>query len=132
MIDTFEDENCNKKSIQDDAGLSQNKIHSLKKHTENMVKKLRAIPKHLNIDKKKMLDIKPDSQKSPHEITNKTETAKTKPQVECQSFCLCTHENVWDSEKKNITEIGVLKKCDHCKKYHELYLNYNSENNSSS
>ena len=25
----------------------------------------------------------------------------------------------------------MWKKCDHCKKYHELYLNYNSENNSS-
>ena len=25
-----------------------------------------------------------------------------------------------------------MGKCDHCKKHHELYLNYNSENNSSS
>ena len=34
--------------------------------------------------------------------------------------------------KKNITKLKMLKKCDHCKKHHELYLNYNSENNSSS
>ena len=34
--------------------------------------------------------------------------------------------------KKNITELGALKKCDHCKKHYELYLNYNSENSSSS
>ena len=24
----------------------------------------------------------------------------------------------------------MWKKCDHCKEHHELYLNYNSENNS--
>ena len=34
--------------------------------------------------------------------------------------------------KKNVVELGLWKKCDHCKKHHELYLNYNSENNSSS
>ena len=33
--------------------------------------------------------------------------------------------------KKNITKLKMLKKCDHCKKHHELYLNYNSENISS-
>ena len=65
-------------------------------------------------------------------MINKTETVKTEPQMECQSFCLCIHENVWDSEKKNVIELAVLKKCNHCKKHHELYLNYNSENNSSS
>ena len=61
VIDTSENENCNKKLIQDDAGLSQDNTHSLKKHAENKVKRLRAIPKHLNIDKGKMLDIQPDS-----------------------------------------------------------------------
>ena len=34
--------------------------------------------------------------------------------------------------KKNIIEIKMWKKCDHCKGHHELYLNYNFENNSSS
>ena len=59
VIDTSENENCNKKLIQKDVGSSQDKshnkhkIHSLDECVENMVKKLRAIPKHLNIDKKK-------------------------------------------------------------------------------
>ena len=132
VIDTSGNENCNKKLIQNDAGLSQDKTHSLKKHAENMVKGLRAIPKHLNTDKGKMLDIQFDSQKFLHEIINKAETEKIKPQMECQSFCLCSYENIWDSEKENVTKIGIFKKCDHCKGYHELYLNYNSENNSSS
>ena len=97
-----------------------------------MVKGLRAIPEHLNIDKGKMLDIQPDSQFFFHEMINIAEAVKTKPQVECQSFCLCSHENVWDSEKENVIELAVWEKCDHCKGHHELCLNYNSENNSSS
>ena len=76
------------------------KTHSLNEHAKNMVKKLRAIPKHLNIDKKKMLDIQPDSQKFLHETINETETVKAEPQMECHNFCLCNHENVWDSKKK--------------------------------
>ena len=58
VIDTSEDKNCNKKLIQDDTGSSQNKSynkyksHSLDECVENMVKKLRAVPRHLNIDKK--------------------------------------------------------------------------------
>ena len=132
VIDISENENCNKKLTQNDAGLSQNKTHSLKKHAENKMKGLRAILKHLNTDKKKILDIKPDPQKFPHETFNKTETDRFEPQVECQSLCLCSHENIWDSEKKNITEIGILKIYDHCKKHHELYLNYNSEKKKSS
>ena len=59
VIDTSENDNCNKKLIQNDIGPSQNKshdkykTHSLDENAENMVKELRAIPKHLNIDKKK-------------------------------------------------------------------------------
>ena len=59
VIDTSENENCNKKLMQNDAGSSQNKSydkhkkHLLNECVENMVKKLRAIPRHLNIDKKK-------------------------------------------------------------------------------
>ena len=34
--------------------------------------------------------------------------------------------------KKNVIKLAVLKECDHCKRHHELCLNYNSENNSSS
>ena len=106
MSDISENENCNKKLTQNDAGSSQDKsynkheTHSLDECAKNMVEKLRAIPRHLNIDKGKMLDIQPDSQKIFYEIINKTEPVKTKPQMECQSLCLCSHENVWDSEKK--------------------------------
>ena len=59
VIDISENENCNKKIIQNDAGPSQNKLHDRhKKHSlgecvENILKKLRVIPKHLNINKKK-------------------------------------------------------------------------------
>ena len=34
--------------------------------------------------------------------------------------------------KKNVVDINSWKICDHCKKHYELYLNYNSENSSSS
>ena len=101
VIDTPEDENCNKKLIQNDAGSSQDKSHNKHKTcAENMVKGLRAIPKHPNINKRKTLDVQSDSQKSPHETINKTETGKTEPQTKCQSLCLCSYENIWDSEKK--------------------------------
>ena len=58
VSDTFENENCNKKLIQNDAGSSQDKsydkykTHSLDERAENIIKKLRAIPKHLYINKK--------------------------------------------------------------------------------
>ena len=54
-----------------------------------------------------------------------------KPQTECQSFCLCNQQDIWDSEKENVIDINSWKIYDHCKKHHELYLNYKSENNSS-
>ena len=63
VIDTSEDENCNKKININDAGPSQDrshdrhKIYSLDECVENMVEKLRAISRHLNIDKKKTLDV---------------------------------------------------------------------------
>ena len=56
---TSEDENCNKKLIQNDTGSSQDKLydkhktHSLDECTENITEKLQAAPKHLKIDKKK-------------------------------------------------------------------------------
>ena len=136
MTDTFENENCNKKLIQNDTGSSQNKshdkykTHSLDEYVENMVKKLWAIPKHLNIGKKKTLDVQPEIQKFPHETFNTKN--KTAQKNECQKFCLCSQGDIWDSEKENITDLGLWKICDHCKRHHELCFNYNSENNSSS
>ena len=54
VTENWENENCNKKFLQNDDGSSQNKsynkfkTHSLDECVENMVKKLRAIPKHIN------------------------------------------------------------------------------------
>ena len=67
VIDTSENDNCNKKLIQDDAGSSQDKsydkhkTHSLDECAKNMVEKLQAVPKHQKIDKKKTLDVQPKS-----------------------------------------------------------------------
>ena len=67
MIDVSENENCNKKLIQNDTGSSQNKlydkhkIHSLDECAKNMVEKLQAVLKHLKIDKRKTLDVQPKS-----------------------------------------------------------------------
>ena len=58
VTENSENENCNKKLLQNDTGSSQNKSYdrykkySLNECAENMVKGLLAIPKHLNIDKK--------------------------------------------------------------------------------
>ena len=101
VIDTFENENCNKKLIQYDAASSQNKsydkhrTHSLDECVKNTVERLLAVLKHLNIDIKKTLDVQPDSQKFFYKTFNKAE-----PQTKCQNLCLCSYENIWDSEKK--------------------------------
>ena len=106
VIESSENDNCNKKLIQNDAGPSQNKTHdrykthSLNENAENITKESRAVPKRLNIDKKKTLDVQPESQRSPHQTFNKTGKSKTEPQTECQSFCLCNQKNIWDSKKK--------------------------------
>ena len=56
VIENSENENCNTKLIQIDIGSSQNKLynkhkkHSLDECAKNMVKKLRAIPKHASND----------------------------------------------------------------------------------
>ena len=47
-------------------------------------------------------------------------------------MCLCSQKFIWDLDEKNIIDWGSWEKCDHCKEHDELYLNYNSENNSSS
>ena len=71
VIDTFENENYNKKLIQNDAGPSQNKLynryetHSLDECAKNMVEKLQAVPKHLKIDKKKRWTFNPSHKNFP-------------------------------------------------------------------
>ena len=47
-------------------------------------------------------------------------------------MCLCNQKYIWDLDEKNIIDYGSWEKCDHCKKHHELYLNYNSESSFSS
>ena len=66
VIDNSENENYNKRLSQNDAGSSQNrsynkhKKHSLDECAKNMVKDLRAIPKHaINNIEKKTLDAQP-------------------------------------------------------------------------
>ena len=74
MIDDSENENCNKKLLQNDIGSSQNKLynkykkHSLDECAKNIVKKMRAIPKHaINDTGGKTLDAQPKNEKFPHE-----------------------------------------------------------------
>ena len=76
VIENSENENCNKKIIQNDIGPSQDKLydkhktHSLDKCVENIMERLLAIPKHLEIEKKKTPDVQPGTQKFPHETFN--------------------------------------------------------------
>ena len=65
-----------------------------------MVEKLRAIPRHLKIDKRKTLDVQPDKKKSPHETINTKN--KTAQKNECQNLYLCSQKNIWDSERKKL------------------------------
>ena len=138
VIDTSENENCNKKIIQNYAGPSRDKSDNryktrlLDEYVHNKKKGLRAIPRHLDIDKRKTLDVQFDTQKFLYETFNTKTKGKTKPGKECQSLCLCSQENIWDSEKENVVDMDSWKICDHCKRHHKLYLNYNSEGSSSS
>ena len=65
VSDTSENDNCNKKLIQNDAGPSQDKLynkhktHSLDECAKNMVGELRTVPRHMNIDKKKRRTFNP-------------------------------------------------------------------------
>ena len=120
VIDTSENENCNKKLIQNDAGPSQNKsydkykTHSLDECVENIMEKLRAVPKHLNIDKKRSLDVQPEIQKFPQETFN----TETQNKNDYQNISLCNQTYIWDLDEKNIIDYGSWEKCDHCKKHH--------------
>ena len=62
------------------------------------------------------------------------ETFNIKPQSknDYKNMCLCNKEYIWDLDEKNIIDYGSWEKCDNCKRHNELYLNYNSENSSSS
>ena len=59
VIENSENKNCNKTLLQKKVGPSQNKsydkykIRSLNEYVKNMVKKLRAITKHMNNNEKK-------------------------------------------------------------------------------
>ena len=135
VTESSENENCNKRLIKNNAGSSQDKSynrhknHSLDECVKYMVTRLRAIPKHaINDTRGKTLNAQPNNEKFFHEIHN-TETQNKK---NCQNMCLCSQKYIWDSDEKNITDWGFWEKCDHCKGHHELCLNYNSENNSSS
>ena len=94
-----------KNLIQNAAGSSQNKsydkykTHSLDECAENMVEKLRAVLKHLNIDKRKTLDVQPEIQKFPHETFNTKNITVQKN--ECQNLCLCSQKDIWDSKKNH-------------------------------
>ena len=76
VIDISENENCNKKIIQNDAGPSQDKsndrykTHSLDEYVNNKMEGLQAIPKHLDIDKRKTLDVQIDTQNFFYETFN--------------------------------------------------------------
>ena len=78
----------------------------------------------LMILKKKTLDAQPKNDFFFHETFN----TKTQNKNDCQNMCLCNQKYIWDLDEKNIIDYGSWEKCDHCKKHHELYLNYNSEN----
>ena len=101
VTEISENENCNKKIIQNDAGSSQNKphdkhkTHSLDEYAERM-EKLRAIPRHLNIDKRKTLDVHPETQKFFHEAIN----TETQNKNDCQNMCLCNQKYILDWMKK--------------------------------
>ena len=135
VIDISENEYCNKKLIQNDAGPSQNKsydkhkIYSLDECVENIIKKLRAAPKHLNIDKKKRWTFNLTQKKFPiKQLIQKTKRYKKTN----ATTCAYATKKTFGIQKIYIIDLGMWKKCDHCKKHHELYLNYNSENNFSS
>ena len=130
---TSENENCNKKLIQNDAGSSQDKSynrykrHSLDECVKNMIKKLRAIPKHAINDtgKEKTLDAQPKNDFFFHETPN----TKTQNKNDYQNMCLCNQEYIWDLDENNIIDYESWEKC---KGHHELCLNYNFENSFSS
>ena len=117
MTENSEDENCDKKLMQNDAGPSQNKshdkhkTHSLDECAKNTAKRLRGIPKHANINtgKKKCwtLNLEMKILLTRHQIQKN----KIKQENECQSLCLCNQKYIWDSDEKNITDVKSGKKC---------------------
>ena len=86
----------------------------------------------MNNDKSKTrtLNAQFNFEKFPHE-THDTKN-KTRQKNECQNQCFCNQQYIWDSDEKNITDLGSLKICSHCKKKHKFCLNYKSESSFSS
>ena len=98
VTDTSENENCNKKLIQNDTGSSQNKsydkykTHSLDECVKNLVTKLQTIPTHANNDTKKTLNVQPENEKYIHETFNTKN--KIKQKYECQNLCFCKQKYI--------------------------------------
>ena len=111
--------------IQNDTGSSQNKshdkykIHSLDEYIENMVEKLRAVPKHLNIDKKKRwtFNLKYKNFPMKHLIQKTKWHKKTGAKI----YVYATKKTF--KIYKKFIDLGMWKKCDHCKGHNILYLN---------
>ena len=108
MTDISENENYNKKLTQNDAGSSRNKsynkhkIHSLNEYVKNMVEKLRAIPKHLNIDKKKRwtFNLKYKNLPMKHLIQKTKRHKKTNAKI-----CVYAAKKIFGIRKKKISLI---------------------------
>ena len=108
MIDTSENENCNKKLIQNDTGSSQNKSHdkrkiySLDECVENILEGLRTIPRHLNIDKKKRWTFNLTEKKFPtkHLIQTAKRYKKTNAKI-----CAYVIKKTFGIQKKKISLI---------------------------
>ena len=110
VIDTFGDDNCNEKLIQDDTGPSQNKIHdrhkthSLDENAENMAKKLRAVPRHLNIDRKKRWTFNLDHKNHPTRHLIKQRKTKQNHKRNVKSFAY-TVKKTFGIQKNKMSSI---------------------------
>ena len=70
------------------------------------MKKLRAIPKHLDIDKKKTLDVQFDTQKFPHETFN-TKTKTKQNQKGNVKICAFVIKNLFGILKQRMWSIWI-------------------------
>ena len=109
VTDISENEICNKKLLQNDAGPSQKKSynrykkHSLDECAKNMVNKLRISQSmQLMILGKKRWTPNPKMIIFFYETFN-TETQNKK---NCQKMCLYNQKYIWDSDQKNIIDWG--------------------------
>ena len=91
---------------------------------------LPAVPRHLNINKKKRWTFNLTQKKFP--MKHLLQTAKRHRGTNAKMCAYAIKKTFGIQKNKNIIDLRMWKKCDHCKRHHELYLNYSSENNSSS